>query len=266
MAPLSEFGVALVLVVLASVCSFILLSRHLPGKRPSSVVCMSSRGRRRMGGPPKEHVNHAPDIAVSTRRRTRSSTHAKSSHAQPRASSSPRPVDGPSAVTEGGEGAQDCSVASALLRLDASCAPLTEAGLLGLDATARERELGERLYVCVRLIDPCRSGKITGMLLELENDELLAILGAGGDAHARAATLQRWVVEANEVLAAAVADEACTALSAATAPSAPRPIQAAAIEDWQLVERKASRTRRRTLSAHSPDSVVATSIANLVGS
>lgn len=183
----------------------------------------------------------------------------KSSHSQRPSTPLAVPADDASSVTTN-SCVQHCPVAAALLGLDATCEPLSKAFLLRLDATTRERELGERLYACVHLIEPCRSGKVTGMLLELEDDELLAILGAGGDAHARAATLRRWVEEANEVLAAAVDGDACAASQPKTGLSVPEPIRTA-IEDWQVVERKGSRTRRRNHSAHSPDSVFATSIA-----
>lgn len=258
--PLSEIGVALVLVVIASVCSFVLLCRRLPAKWHSSAVRISNG--RRPGQQSKGHGRHPTEVAVSARRSARSSTKAKSSHAQPSVPPSPPlavPADVPSTVASD-SCTQHCPVASALLSVDATYAPLSKAFLLRLDATARERELGERLYTCVRLIEPCRAGKVTGMLLELEDDELLEILGTRGDAHVRAATLRRWVHEANEVLAEAEGEEAGAAPLPTTTPSVPQPILTA-IEDWQLVERKGgSRTRRRTHSAHSPDSVVAASI------
>lgn len=263
MAMVSELGVALVLVLLASICFLFLLARLLASSssavatasihriaqsvhRPS--VCQtlqqSHRKRRRAPPPPKPHVHPGaqPDAQPD---------------AQPTVLSTP-PLSNPDDDTFKGS-VQHCPIASALLRLDATCAPLTRAYLLSLDAVARERELGERLYACVRLIETCRSGKVTGMLLELDDKELLEILGAGGDPRARAATLLRWVEEANEVLAVAAADEARPGRQAVSPLTVPWPVldtPRSAIEEWQIVERKGGRSRRRAHSAHSPDSVV----------
>jgi polyadenylate-binding protein len=54
--------------------------------------------------------------------------------------------------------------------------PLTEAVLAKTKAGERKRLIGERLFPKIQEIEPRLAGKITGMLLEMDNVELLNIL------------------------------------------------------------------------------------------
>jgi polyadenylate-binding protein len=55
-------------------------------------------------------------------------------------------------------------------------APLTAAALAAAPAEAQKQMLGERLYPLINAQEPEYAGKITGMLLEMDNGELLNLL------------------------------------------------------------------------------------------
>jgi polyadenylate-binding protein len=55
-------------------------------------------------------------------------------------------------------------------------APLTAAALAAAPAEAQKQMLGERLYPLINAQQPEYAGKITGMLLEMDNSELLNLL------------------------------------------------------------------------------------------
>lgn len=54
--------------------------------------------------------------------------------------------------------------------------PLTASMLSSADAKEQKQMLGERLYPLINLMHPSKAGKITGMLLEIDNSELLHML------------------------------------------------------------------------------------------
>merc|ERR1719228_1446458 len=54
--------------------------------------------------------------------------------------------------------------------------PLTPTMLAGAVPQEQKQMLGERLYPLVRDFNPTQCGKITGMLLEMDNSDLLAML------------------------------------------------------------------------------------------
>lgn len=58
----------------------------------------------------------------------------------------------------------------------AAAAPLTAAALAAAPAEAQKQMLGERLYPLINAQQPEYAGKITGMLLEMDNGELLNLL------------------------------------------------------------------------------------------
>ncbi|KAI8087966.1 uncharacterized protein B0P05DRAFT_530905 [Gilbertella persicaria] len=58
----------------------------------------------------------------------------------------------------------------------AATAPLTAAALAAAPAEAQKQMLGERLYPLINAQQPEYAGKITGMLLEMDNGELLNLL------------------------------------------------------------------------------------------
>lgn len=64
-----------------------------------------------------------------------------------------------------------------------------EAGPLPTD----KEQLGERLYPMVEKVDPKNAAKITGMLLEMEVEQLHGMLRDPGQ-------LNRWISEARKVL------------------------------------------------------------------
>jgi len=59
---------------------------------------------------------------------------------------------------------------------DNSAAPLTAAALAAAPAEAQKQMLGERLYPLISAHQPEYAGKITGMLLEMDNGELLNLI------------------------------------------------------------------------------------------
>lgn len=54
--------------------------------------------------------------------------------------------------------------------------PLTAKMLAGADPQRQKDMLGERLYPLIERMFPQQAGKITGMLLEIDNDEILHML------------------------------------------------------------------------------------------
>jgi polyadenylate-binding protein len=54
--------------------------------------------------------------------------------------------------------------------------PLTPAALAAADETMQKNMIGERLYPLIAASQPELAGKITGMLLEMDNSELLHLL------------------------------------------------------------------------------------------
>ena len=75
----------------------------------------------------------------------------------------------------------------------AAPAPLTAAALAEAPADRQKNMIGERLYPLIHQLQPMLAGKITGMLLEFENAELLNLLESPKD-------LKKRVNEAIEVL------------------------------------------------------------------
>ncbi|GAN09640.1 polyadenylate binding protein [Mucor ambiguus] len=59
---------------------------------------------------------------------------------------------------------------------NAASAPLTAAALAAAPAEAQKQMLGERLYPLINAQQPEYAGKITGMLLEMDNGELLNLI------------------------------------------------------------------------------------------
>ena len=57
-------------------------------------------------------------------------------------------------------------------------APLTLSALAAADPSARKSMIGERLYPLIAQSEPGLAGKITGMLLELDDSELLHLLAS----------------------------------------------------------------------------------------
>ena len=55
-------------------------------------------------------------------------------------------------------------------------APLTLSALAAADPSAQKNMIGERLYPLIAQSAPKLAGKITGMLLEMDNGELLNLL------------------------------------------------------------------------------------------
>ena len=55
-------------------------------------------------------------------------------------------------------------------------APLTPATLAAADEHMQKNMIGERLYPLIAVSQPELAGKITGMLLEMDNSELLHLL------------------------------------------------------------------------------------------
>ncbi|ETO07227.1 polyadenylate-binding protein 1-like protein, partial [Reticulomyxa filosa] len=58
--------------------------------------------------------------------------------------------------------------------------PLTPQMLNNATAQERKRMIGERLFPKIQLVEPRLTGKITGMLLQMENTELLVLLNNEG--------------------------------------------------------------------------------------
>jgi polyadenylate-binding protein len=83
-------------------------------------------------------------------------------------------------------------------------APLTAAALAAAPAEAQKQMLGERLYPLISAHQPEFAGKITGMLLEMDNAELLNLLEDS-------AALDSKINEAMDVLKAHMAGEEGTA-------------------------------------------------------
>ena len=71
--------------------------------------------------------------------------------------------------------------------------PLTASALADAPAERRKNMIGERIYPLIHQLQPQLAGKITGMLLEFENSELLNLLESPADLKTR-------VNEAIEVL------------------------------------------------------------------
>jgi len=88
--------------------------------------------------------------------------------------------------------------------------PLTASILTQASSHEQKQMIGERLFPMVQKIEPHQAGKITGMLLEIDNSELLHMLESGE-------SLRTKVSEAIQVLQAHKAKEAATQ---ATAPEA----------------------------------------------
>ncbi|KAI7867443.1 hypothetical protein BDF14DRAFT_1726556 [Spinellus fusiger] len=77
--------------------------------------------------------------------------------------------------------------------------PLTAAALAAAPADMQKQMLGERLYPLIHAQQPDFSGKITGMLLEMDNGELLNLVED-------ASALETKIAEAMDVLKAHMAD------------------------------------------------------------
>merc|ERR1719146_116367 len=55
-------------------------------------------------------------------------------------------------------------------------APLTSAALAAAPPAVQKQMLGEKLFPAIQRIQPELAGKITGMMLEMDNSELLILL------------------------------------------------------------------------------------------
>jgi len=80
-------------------------------------------------------------------------------------------------------------------------APLTISALAAAPDTERKQIIGERLFPLVKALQPQTAGKITGMLLEMDNGELLHLLESER-------SLKEKVDEATQVLQEYAAQEA----------------------------------------------------------
>jgi len=79
--------------------------------------------------------------------------------------------------------------------------PLTISGLAAAPEPQRKQIIGERLFPLVKALQPATAGKITGMLLEMDNGELLHLLESSH-------SLKEKVEEATQVLQEYAAQEA----------------------------------------------------------
>lgn len=61
-------------------------------------------------------------------------------------------------------------------QMAAAPAPLTASVLAAAPPAKQKNMIGERLYPLIQAQQPQRAGKITGMLLEMDNGELLNLL------------------------------------------------------------------------------------------
>ena len=71
--------------------------------------------------------------------------------------------------------------------------PLTIEELARADPSQQKQMIGERLYPLIVKQEPEKAGKITGMLLEMDNSELIHLLESSE-------ALKEQIVEANKVL------------------------------------------------------------------
>jgi polyadenylate-binding protein len=71
-------------------------------------------------------------------------------------------------------------VAGQGLGLHPASAPLTAAALAAAPASVQKQMLGEKLYPAISRYQPELAGKITGMMLEMDNSELLILLESEG--------------------------------------------------------------------------------------
>ena len=78
--------------------------------------------------------------------------------------------------------------------------PLTEQQLASASPDQQKNMIGERLYPLINVVQPDLAGKITGMLLEMDNSDLLVLLNAPD-------ALNSKIQEAIDVLADYAADE-----------------------------------------------------------
>lgn len=122
--------------------------------------------------------------------------------------------------------------------------------LAWLTPSERDVALGDRIYRLVALIEPAQAGKVTGMLLELENDELLQMLQLENDEDVASAAsgICRWTAEAIGVLQEAAAlPEPSTPQTPRTPSLPPPPPPSPAQGEWKVVTR-----RRRSKSREPP--------------
>lgn len=92
--------------------------------------------------------------------------------AAPPAPAAPAPPPAPAAVVPPAAATQGAVVPQS----DASQAPLTTAMLAAAPPDQQKQMLGERLFPSVQRLQPDLAGKITGMLLEMDNSEVLLLL------------------------------------------------------------------------------------------
>ena len=98
--------------------------------------------------------------------------------------------------------------------------PWSLADLEPLEEEARDSMLGNKLYALVAILEPTRAGKVTGMLLELSDNELLELL-LPADCTAGVAALRDNIAEARAVLLLAFEQEEAAAAGASPPPSPP---------------------------------------------
>ncbi|XP_052472156.1 embryonic polyadenylate-binding protein B-like [Carassius gibelio] len=63
--------------------------------------------------------------------------------------------------------------------------PLTASMLASAPLKEQKQLLGERLYPLIQVLHPTLAGKITGMLLEIDNSELLHMLESPESLHSK---------------------------------------------------------------------------------
>ena len=122
-------------------------------------------------------------------------------------------------------------LSSELMRM----AQISAAQLVGLEQEARDAMLGERLYALVCHVDRPRAGKITGMLLEMQVGEVVAMLNSQDELLGRIAEALDVLEEEGLILAAADArSTAAAAVLPTSIATADAPV-VAAVQDEAVV-------------------------------